>query len=56
MRKSFLWSTKGSEEGAMSEELIQMSRREMERLPIIHWMFDRKLKQKKATEMIGVTD
>jgi len=25
-------------------------------LRIIHWVFDRKLKQKKAAEMIGVTD
>jgi transposase len=40
----------------MSEELIQMSRTEMERLRILHRFLDHQLRQKKAAELMGVTD
>ena len=40
----------------MSQELIQMSRTEMERLRILHRVFDHELAQKKAAELMGVTD
>ena len=40
----------------MTEELIQMSRTEMERLRILHRIFDHELTQKKASELMEVTD
>ena len=40
----------------MSEELIQMSRTEMERLRILHRVIDHQLRQKKAAELMSVTD
>jgi transposase len=40
----------------MSQELIQMSRTEMERLRILHRVFDHELTQKKASELMEVTD
>jgi hypothetical protein len=40
----------------MTEELIQMSRTEMERLRILHRVFDHELTQKKAAELMEVTD
>src|SRR5512147_2389036 len=56
MRKGPSWRTKGSEEGRMSQELLQMSRTEMERLRILHRVFDHELTQKKASELMEVTD
>jgi hypothetical protein len=40
----------------MTEELIQMSRMEMERLGILHRIFDHELTQRKASELMEVTD
>ena len=38
----------------MTEELIQMSRTEMERLRILHRIFDHELTQKKASELMEI--
>jgi len=40
----------------MREEFITLSKREIERLKIIHWVMDRQMRQVKASKLIGITD
>jgi len=40
----------------MEEDIIKMSKREIERLRIIHRVMDKRLTQVEAAEMMGITD